>query len=205
MDGGLIEVIPLLVTAGTLLVASVPFGKDRALPSAACPSEAETAFNEAAAQAGVDSLAPLLGAAAYETLRHRLAKIGIRSEYCSKRLALDVDLTHLLLPKLCFGEERKLFKALVAEGLVLVPGEAHDLEVPGHFFLSSPLAGVEEAQDQVVERLQRVVAKLHPHSAAGRAQHAHDGQDSHDKSIVQEGRKRRPSEGEEEEGRRVKH
>lgn len=169
------ELSAVLVTGGLLLAASISTGHGNELPVSAIPTEAEAAFNQAmkdSSKFSFDSLplAPPTSAEVYEPLVHALARIGVRSEYSSRLGGLNMDLTHLLLPQLSFAAERVLFADLVKEGVILRPGEACDLPLPGHFLIASPAVVDEGVTKKLIERLQKVIAHRSPHSAAARAQ-----------------------------------
>ncbi|RYY82206.1 hypothetical protein EON63_13775 [archaeon] len=109
------ELSGLLVSGGVLLAAStfINKGDDREVTaSSANPAEAQKVFN-----AVVNSdfrykpntlvLAPAMGAEPYEPLKAELHKLGIESHYSQAQQGLVIDLSPLLLPLLCFSEERK--------------------------------------------------------------------------------------------------
>eukprot|EP01031_Cornospumella_fuschlensis_P036186 gene36186-43890_t len=167
------ELSALLVSGGVLLAASTFISKDNdreATASSANPVEAGKVFNEAvkAAPANALFLAPAVNEEPYEQLKSELHKLGIESHFSAAQHGLVVDLSPLLLPLLCFSEERKLSQDLCSVGLVLSPGESHGLQLPGRFIVSTPLVQREGVVAQIIEKLLKVISQRAERSTAAK-------------------------------------
>lgn len=90
----------------------------------------------------------------YQTLQHALSHLSVHSEITEA--GLKIDLNFLLKDEQSFSGERKLFQALVKEGLILCPGETRNIRTPGYFFISAPVLTEREAEI-IAQRLARVI------------------------------------------------
>jgi hypothetical protein len=156
------ELSGILISGGILLAASsivATTHEEPSTPPTVNADEAMEIFNESLASANSNTLtlAPALSYQPYEKLSTALADIGIGSIYSASRLGLDVNLSRLLPPESTFTEERNLFADMVKEGLMMSPGEANGLTVPGHFIISSPFAADDEVVSEIVTRLGKVL------------------------------------------------